>query len=314
MNALNHRHTGFLAGLLLAACLALAPGLASALTLGMLHWQARPGQPTVAEIALTDTSPINPASMRVSIATPAAYTVAGLTYAPGLADVLISAQTTAPNTMGATAAVSAVGRPVLRLERLPPNTAAFDLLIVASNYAELTLTEYHVDPQLGTHDVAPSPVGTRQAALARAASAASAANAANAALAANAGKQPRAAEGAQSLQDVQSQARAALLAWAQAWSERDVAVYLAAYTADFAGNPAHASHQAWADQRRARIEARTRIQVDLKNLVLTRRGDTVTATFVQKFSSDGPSDILRKRLVLVQQNGRWLIQNELVLP
>lgn len=305
---MNHRHTGFLAGLLLAACLALAPGLASALTLGILHWQARPGQPPVAEIALMDTSPITPAAMRVSIATPAAYNVAGLTYTPGLADVLISAQAAAP------VATGVAGRATLRLERLPPNPAALDLLIVASNYAELTLTEYRIDPRLGTHDVAPSPVGTRHAALARAASTASATSAANSALAANAGKQPPAVGGAQSLQDAQSQARAALLAWAQAWSERDVAAYLAAYATNFAGNPALASHQAWADQRRARIEARTRIQVDLKNLVLTRRGDTVTATFVQKFSSDGPSDILRKRVVLVQQNGRWLIQNELVLP
>lgn len=289
----NAIRSGLIKRLLLAATLSLSAWSAMALTVGVLHWKTTPGQPPVAEIDLSDKNPIDPGSIRVSIATPAAYSVAGLSYFAGLADALITAQATASGVAGA---VGATGHPVLRLERLPPSTPPFDLLIVVSDRVALTLTEYRIDRPDLTHDVPPSRVGTRAAMLAS-------------------GAKPRSplTPGVQALQDAEGPARAALLAWAQAWSQRDATAYLAAYTTDYAGNPAQASHQVWADQRRERIEARTHISVELKKLELARHGDTVTANFVQRYTSDGPSDRLRKRVVLVQKNGRWLIQNELVV-
>ncbi|MDD2880608.1 MAG: hypothetical protein PHQ58_09230 [Rhodoferax sp.] len=289
----NAIRSGLVKRLLLTATLSLTSWSAMALTVGVLHWKTNPGQPPVAEIGLSDKNPIDPGSIRVSIATPAAYSVAGLSYFAGLADALITAQATAS---GAAGAMGAPGHPVLRLERLPPNTPPFDLLIVVSDRAALTLTEFRIDRPDLTHDVPPSRVGTRAAILAK-----------------QAKPQPTLPPGVKASQEVEGPAHAALLAWSQAWSQRDVTAYLAAYTPDYAGNPAQASHQVWADQRRERIEARTHISVELKKIELVRQGNTVIANFVQRYTSDGPSDRLHKRVVLVHKDGRWLIQNELVV-
>ncbi len=270
-----------------AACLALSPWAALALDVGTLHWKPASGQAPFAEIDLSDKDPIEARALRVNIANREAYDVAGLVYHPGLASALITAQASG-------------GRVLLRLERLPPNVPALDLLVVVKNRDKLTLAEYRIDLQSGPHDVASSPVGTRKATLAR---------------------QAVATKPAQTLptpvpapvEDAMTTAGNAVVAWAQAWSRRDVDAYVAAYTPDYAGPKAKATRQAWLDERRERIASRKEISVEVSNLKLKREGDSVTATFVQSYRSDGPTDRMRKRLVLVQVNGRWLIQREIPL-
>ncbi len=281
----------------MASCLVLVSWTAQALNVGTLHLRPVAGQSPVADIELSDKEPINPDAIRVSVATPEAYRVAGLIYHPGLTQALISAQ------------AGVGGQTVLRLERLPLKVPAVDLLIVVSNPATMVLAEYHVDLQAGPLDIAPSPVGTRQAALARQAE-----TAGSPASASDAPKQtPPPALPVQPAQDPALEAtRSALLAWAQAWSNRDVDSYLAAYTPGYAGVPP-TTHQAWATQRRERIEVRKYISVELSKLQLARQGDAVTATFDQRYQSDGPTDHMRKRVVLVWVNGRWLIQSETAL-
>lgn len=270
-----------------AICLALAPWAAMALDMGTLHWKPATGVAPFAEIDLNDQNPIDVSTIRVSVATREAYGVAGLTYHPGLASTRISAQA-----MGA-------GRVALRLEQLPLNVPALDLLVVLNNRDKLILSEYRINPQLGPHDVAPAPVGTRQAALARQAD----------------GKKTTSPVSSTPTQteDSMTTPRTAVLAWAQAWSRRDVDAYIGAYTPDYAGPKAKSTHQAWVDERRKRIASRKEISVKLSKLQLKRQGDTVTVTFVQSYRSDGPTDRMRKQLVLVQSDGRWLIQNEIPL-
>lgn len=271
-----------------AICMAMAPWNATALEVGTLHWKPSAGQAPFAEIELSDKSPIDPGAIRVSIATREAYGVAELTYHPGLAETQISAQ------------AGTGGRTVLRLTHIPLNAPDLDLLIVVSNRAQLSLAEYRIKPLSGAHDVPFSPVGTHQAAL----------------LATRKNVEPpkplRAANPLPT-NDATVAARDAVIAWAQAWSQRDVQAYLGAYTPDFAGTPAKGTHLSWVEQRRTRILARKRISVELADLQLVRQGDTVTATFEQRYRSDGPVDHLRKRMVLVPVNGRWLIQFEAAL-
>lgn len=266
-------------------CLALVPCAAMTLDIGTLHWKPASGVAPFAEIDLIDKAPLDINTLRVSVATREAYNAAGLTYHPGLATTRISA-----HPIGA-------GRVVLRLEQLPLNVPALDLLVVVNNRDKLSLSEYRFDLQLGPHDVAPSPVGTRQAALARQAPGTKPAT-------------PVSAPATSLAPTEDAAARSAVLAWAQAWSRRDVDAYLGAYTPDYAGPKAKATHQAWMDERRSRITSRKDIAVELSKLQLKRQGDTVTATFVQSYRSDGPTDRMRKQLVLVQSNGRWLIQRE----
>ena len=268
-------------------CLALVPWAAMALDIGTLHWKPTSGVAPFAEIDLIDKTPIDLSALRVSVATREAYSAAGLTYHPGLASARISA-----HALGA-------GRVVLRLTQLPLNVPALDLLVVVNNRDKLSLSEYRFDLQLGPHDVAPNPVGTRQAALAR--------------QAADTKSAPPVSAAASLAPTEETAARSAVLAWAQVWSRRDVDAYIGAYTPDYAGPKAKGSHQAWVDERRTRIASRKDIAVEVSKLQLKRQGDTVTATFVQRYRSDGPTDRMRKQLVLVQSNGRWLIQREIPL-
>jgi ketosteroid isomerase-like protein len=286
----NHLFTpARLSRTLAAVCIALSPLAAMALEVGTLHWKPASGQAPFAEIDLSDKEPIEARTLRVNIANREAYDVAGLVYHPGLASALITAQ-------------SSGGRVVLRLERLPPNVPALDLLVVVNHRDKLTLAEYRIDLQSGPHDVASSPVGTRKATLARPAVGTKPAPVL-----------PSPAPTPAPTEDAMTTAGNAVMTWAQAWSRRDVDAYLAAYTPDYAGPKSKGTRQAWLDERRERIASRKEIAVDVSNLKLKREGDSVTATFVQSYRSDGPTDRMRKRLVLVQMNGRWLIQREIPL-
>lgn len=105
-----------------------------------------------------------------------------------------------------------------------------------------------------------------------------------------------------------AEVEAAIRSWARAWSAKDVGAYAAAYTPDFKGSAA--SHQAWLNDRKLRIEARTRISVGVSDLKLTVNGDAAEARFLQTYESDGPSARSRKTLALQKVNGKWLIRDE----
>lgn len=269
------------------ACLTLVPWSAMALEVGMLHWKPMPGLASFAIIDLSETGPIDPNAIRVSIATQEAYAAAGLTYPPGLANAKVNAQAGNKNST------------VLRLDHLPPNITALDLLLVVSHRTSLSLAQYRLDLRPDPHDVGPSPLGTHYAAA------------------------PPVKAVAKPIRPLPTgpvgndpamvAAHTAVLAWAQAWSERQVDTYINAYTPDYAGTQAKGNRQTWIQQRRSHIEARKTISVELKNMALTHQDDTVTAAFEQRYRSDGPNDRVRKRLVLISVSGRWLIQRETTL-
>jgi ketosteroid isomerase-like protein len=100
-------------------------------------------------------------------------------------------------------------------------------------------------------------------------------------------------------------------AWAQAWSRRDVAGYVAAYTPDFAGTTRN--HRAWEDDRRARIEPRKHIAVEISELRVSVTGDTAEAHFKQAYQSDTLNNTVHKTLTLARSpGGKWLIRRETV--
>jgi outer membrane biosynthesis protein TonB len=103
---------------------------------------------------------------------------------------------------------------------------------------------------------------------------------------------------------------AAVRAWAAAWSKRDMADYLGAYTPEFSGHSG--SRKSWEQDRRDRIASRKQIKVELVDLRVTVNGDQATAKFKQVYSSDALSVTSRKSLQLVRSGGRWLIKQETV--
>lgn len=99
----------------------------------------------------------------------------------------------------------------------------------------------------------------------------------------------------------------AALAWASAWSRKDMDAYFAAYTPSFSGGK---SRKAWEDERRARITGKRSISVVLTDFETKLQGDKAVVQFRQSYSADALKVSSRKTLEMVQVSGRWLIQKE----
>ena len=274
--------------------LGLGTSLVCALDLGPLHWRTAAGQPAYAEVELRNTVDSNPAAIRASLATPEAYATAGLAYHPGFATLKIGALN------------AASGQTVIKIEQLPQDAESLDLLLVVSNRQTVALAEYRVFTGNGAQDIPPSPAGALQFKV----RSAKVETRASATLPESRSIKPAPVTAV----DVDAEAaREAILAWAKAWSARDVETYVAAYTADYPGPGSKQNHADWLAQRRKLIETRKQIAVDIDALRLERRGETFVASFRQRYRGDGFSDVSHKRVELVRDNGRWLIRQERTL-
>ncbi|MFN4359970.1 MAG: tetratricopeptide repeat protein [Hylemonella sp.] len=101
----------------------------------------------------------------------------------------------------------------------------------------------------------------------------------------------------------------AVRAWAQAWSDRDMNRYLAAYDAGFE-TPGRQGRSAWEQERRARIVSKSRISVQLLDLQITVQGQRAVAKFRQDYKADTLAVLSRKTLELTRTGNRWLIVKE----
>ncbi len=100
----------------------------------------------------------------------------------------------------------------------------------------------------------------------------------------------------------------AVRAWAQAWSDRNMGPYLAAYDPSF--DTGKQSRSAWEQDRRARILGKSRISVQLLELQITVKGNRAVAKFRQDYKADALSILSRKTLELAWTDKRWLIVKE----
>lgn len=120
---------------------------------------------------------------------------------------------------------------------------------------------------------------------------------------------PPAAKGGDSAGNSSAEVSAAVRSWASAWSSRDTAAYVAAYAPEFSGSSK--SHQAWERERAERITQRSRIKVEVSDLLVSALGDKAEVKFRQSYESDGPTETSRKTLNLVRSpSGQWLITKE----
>ncbi|MBE0598610.1 MAG: outer membrane protein transport protein [Desulfuromonadales bacterium] len=111
---------------------------------------------------------------------------------------------------------------------------------------------------------------------------------------------------------LEEQIEQVLQQWAGSWSSQHLAAYLACYSERFrpAGN---LTPSAWREQRRQRLAQPEWIEVTLKELrFLPWQGEAARVEVVQEYRSSHYHDQVRKRLDLVQENGRWRIVAEYV--
>jgi ketosteroid isomerase-like protein len=98
--------------------------------------------------------------------------------------------------------------------------------------------------------------------------------------------------------------------WAKAWAAQNVDSYLSYYSQQFEP-PKGLTRKAWADERRARIEGKGRIHVDVAGPEVVVNGNTARVTFRQTYESDRLTARSRKTLVLVKNGGKWQIKQEI---
>lgn len=102
----------------------------------------------------------------------------------------------------------------------------------------------------------------------------------------------------------------ALKAWANAWSSRNAAAYLAMYAPTF--RPASgSSHEEWVAERTAALDHAKQITLDISGLqVDVKSASKAVTTFVQAYRSAIYQDVTTKTLEWENINGRWLIVRE----
>ena len=105
--------------------------------------------------------------------------------------------------------------------------------------------------------------------------------------------------------------RAAVMAWAKAWSRKDVDDYLQAYASSFVP-PEGQSRSKWEAERKLRIVSKKSISVEVRQLKVTVEDKTATVQFQQIYNSDNFTGNSRKTLEMVRQGERWLIARERV--
>ena len=99
--------------------------------------------------------------------------------------------------------------------------------------------------------------------------------------------------------------------WATAWSDKDLKAYFAAYGRDF--DPAgKQSRNAWEEERRARIEGKASISIQITDLQTLVRGNTALVKFRQNYRANGIAISSRKTLEMVRQGDNWKIVREAV--
>lgn len=103
--------------------------------------------------------------------------------------------------------------------------------------------------------------------------------------------------------------REAVLAWARAWSSKDVDAYLATYSASFQPEGG-VSRSVWVGQRRDRVSRPSRIRVGVVKPQISALGDgRVRVSFLQEYESDNFADQVTKILEL-RDDGGWKIVRE----
>ncbi len=101
-----------------------------------------------------------------------------------------------------------------------------------------------------------------------------------------------------------------VLAWAGAWSKQNVESYLAFYAQDFK-TPNGEARSEWEAARRQRISSPKKIEVAVESPKVTLKDqNNAVVSFGQTYRSDNLNIRSSKTLVMVRNEGRWLIQQE----
>lgn len=100
----------------------------------------------------------------------------------------------------------------------------------------------------------------------------------------------------------------ALLAWANAWSNRNPTQYVNAYESNYA--TLGKTNEDWVAGRRWNFKTKKFIKIEISDILIKRDGNRYRAIFQQAYESDTFQDTVGKELIFVRQGGRWKIALE----
>jgi outer membrane protein assembly factor BamE (lipoprotein component of BamABCDE complex)/ketosteroid isomerase-like protein len=98
-------------------------------------------------------------------------------------------------------------------------------------------------------------------------------------------------------------------AWAEAWRKKDINSYLSFYADNFVPESLP-NKKVWAAQRKQRLSKPGPVSLVLSGLKVEVDGDKAIAEFLQRYSSQGVTDNVRKVLQLQLVDNNWLITRE----
>ena len=95
------------------------------------------------------------------------------------------------------------------------------------------------------------------------------------------------------------------LVWLEAWQGKQLDAYFSFYSQSFeSGGKPFAD---WLKEQSKTLDATQQIKVEVNDLELLEKGDTIEMSFMENFQSESFSDIRRKVLVWKKENGVWKI-------
>lgn len=103
------------------------------------------------------------------------------------------------------------------------------------------------------------------------------------------------------------------LAWAEAWSAKDLESYLNYYAADFLPAEATSSRE-WRISRSVALNKPGEISVEISEFDVFIDGNTATARFQQSYESSNYADRVEKTLVYSYVGDSWKISSETSIP
>jgi len=101
-----------------------------------------------------------------------------------------------------------------------------------------------------------------------------------------------------------------LLRWQQAWSSKNIGLYLDQYAPEFKPQDGR-SRSEWAKLRMERISGKKNIRIQIEDIDIALDRDTATTRFTQLYADERIKTINKKRIVWIKRGEHWLIQQEL---
>lgn len=103
----------------------------------------------------------------------------------------------------------------------------------------------------------------------------------------------------------------AMRQWLAAWQSKQLDAYFASYVAGYQGDLA--SQAAWQNARSTRITSKTKININAYDVSVTPiDAQQMQVNFTQAYVSPKFTNLVKKTLLMVNNNGRWLIAKEIV--